>query len=197
MFCVALRRRCALPYDVGPARVFLGEAEKTPWFRPCIAGQRCAALRRNDLTYQYKKDTFCYCNYKESGTMLCCEKCDMWFHDECLGFDEYEVNNIDIYYCAACENRYDILTKYKVPPLPSPDDKYCYCREGESGLMIECGKCKEWFHNTCLNLPESTLNQTLLYFCKECILKDSRKSLKIVSIDYSKEHTIKATLQKT
>ena len=26
-----------LPYDVGPARVFLGEAEKTPWFRPCIA----------------------------------------------------------------------------------------------------------------------------------------------------------------
>ena len=39
------------------------------------------------------------------------------------------------------------------------------------------------------NLPESTLNQTLLYFCKECILKDSRKSLKIVSIDYSKEHT--------
>ena len=56
-----------------------------------------------------KKDTFCYCNYKESGTMLCCEKCDMWFHDECLGFDEYEVNNIDIYYCAACENRYDIL----------------------------------------------------------------------------------------
>ena len=33
-----------LPYDVGPARVFLGEAEKTPWphdvwFRPCIAGQ--------------------------------------------------------------------------------------------------------------------------------------------------------------
>ena len=24
-----------LPYDVGPARAFLGEAEKTPW--PCIA----------------------------------------------------------------------------------------------------------------------------------------------------------------
>ena len=38
-----------LPYDVEPARAFLGEAEKTPWlnpvakphyvwFRPCIAG---------------------------------------------------------------------------------------------------------------------------------------------------------------
>ena len=34
------KRACyVLPYDVGPARVFLGEAEKTPWFRPCIAGQ--------------------------------------------------------------------------------------------------------------------------------------------------------------
>ena len=77
----------------------------------------------------------------------------------------------------------------KIFPFKKGFKKYCYCREEESGLMIECGKCKEWFHNTCLNLPESTLNQTLLYFCKECILKDSRKSLKIISIDYSKEHT--------
>ena len=32
----------ALRRDVGPARVFLGEAEKTPWlvwFRPCIASR--------------------------------------------------------------------------------------------------------------------------------------------------------------
>ena len=35
-----------LPYDVGPARVFLGEAEKTPWFRPCIAGQRKGSKTR-------------------------------------------------------------------------------------------------------------------------------------------------------
>ena len=55
--------------------------------------------------------------------------------------------------------------------------------------MIECGKCKEWFHNICLNLHESTLNQTLLYFCKECLSRDTRKSLRIITIDYSKEHT--------
>ena len=97
---------------------------------------------------------------------------DDWFCKDCIAKQ----------YCAACENRYDISTKYKVPPLPSQDDKYCYCREGESGLMIECGKCKEWFHSTCLNLPESTLNQTLLYFCKECLSRDTRKSLKIITI---------------
>ena len=55
--------------------------------------------------------------------------------------------------------------------------------------MIECGKCKEWFHNLCLNVPESTLNQTLLYFCKDCLSRDTRKSLRIITIDYSKEHT--------
>ena len=32
----------------------------------------------------------------KSGTMLCCDKCNMWFHDECYGFDEDEVKNIDI-----------------------------------------------------------------------------------------------------
>ena len=136
-----------------------------------------------------KIDTYCYCNYGESGTMLCCEKCNIWFHDECLGLTEGEVSNINIFYCSACENRYDVSTKYVVSPLPSSNGKYCYCREGESGLMIECGKCKEWFHNTCLDLSECTLNQTLLYFCKECISRDTRKSLKIISIDYTKEHT--------
>ena len=32
----------SLPYDVGPARVFLGEAEKTPFF----AGQCCRRFTR-------------------------------------------------------------------------------------------------------------------------------------------------------
>ena len=136
-----------------------------------------------------KEGTYCYCNYGESGTMLCCEKCNFWFHDECLGLTEDEVSNINIFFCAGCENRYDVSTKYVVPALPSSNGLYCYCREGESGLMIECGKCKEWFHNTCLNLSESSINQTLLYFCKECISRDTRKSLKIISIDYTKEHT--------
>ena len=41
------------------------------------------------------------------------------------------------------------------------------------------------FNNVCLNLPESAIHQMLLYFCKECILKDSRNSLKIIPVDYS------------
>ena len=33
--------KICLPYDVGPARAFLGE-ENDVWFRPCIAGQNYA-----------------------------------------------------------------------------------------------------------------------------------------------------------
>ena len=53
--------------------------------------------------------------------------------------------------------------------------------------MIECGKCKDWFHSTCLNMSDSEINQILLYFCVECLTANS--SLKIVYKDYSKEHT--------
>ena len=151
--------------------------------------KHCIRTLFGNQCLKQKENTYCYCNYGESGTMLCCEKCDHWFHDECLGLAEDEVSNIKTFYCAACEKHYDISTKYVVPPLPSTDGKYCHCQQRESGLMIECGKCKEWFHNTCLNLPESTLNQTLLFFCKGCISQDPRKSLKTIYIDYTKEHT--------
>jgi len=151
--------------------------------------KHCIRTLFGSSSSKHSKETYCYCNYGESGTMLCCEKCGNWFHDECLGLTEVEISNIDVYFCAACESRYTISTKYKVPQILSPDGNYCYCREKENGPMIECGKCKEWFHNTCINLSESTLNQTLLYFCKECISRDTRNSLKIVYVDYSKEHT--------
>ena len=101
--------------------------------------KHCIRTLFGNSCLQQKENTYCYCNYGESGTMLCCEKCDKWFHDECLGLAEDEVSNIKIFYCAACEQRYDISTKYVLPPLPSADGKYCHCQKEENGLMIECG----------------------------------------------------------
>ena len=137
--------------------------------------KHCIRTLFGNSCLQQKENTYCYCNYGESGTMLCCEKCDRWFHDECLGLAEDEASNIKIFYCAACEKRYDISTKYVLPPLPSVDGKYCHCQKEENGLMIECGKCKEWFHDTCLNLHESTINQILLYFVRDVSLRTRAK----------------------
>ncbi|XP_069142214.1 lysine-specific demethylase 5A-like isoform X2 [Argopecten irradians] len=33
--------------------------------------------------------------------------------------------------------------------------KYCVCRKGASGFMLQCELCKDWFHGTCVPLPKS------------------------------------------
>ncbi|KDR13965.1 hypothetical protein L798_11923, partial [Zootermopsis nevadensis] len=37
--------------------------------------------------------------------------------------------------------------------------KYCVCRRGVSGFMLQCELCKDWFHATCVPLPKSTSNK--------------------------------------
>ena len=35
---------------------------------------------------------------------------------------------------------------------------HCTCRLPDRGdLMIQCAKCKKWYHTTCINIPESFL----------------------------------------
>ena len=36
--------------------------------------KHCIRTLFGDCVSKNKKDTYCYCNYKESGTMLCCDK---------------------------------------------------------------------------------------------------------------------------
>ena len=87
------------------------------------------------------KQLFCYCKFGESGIMIECEKCSEWYHDECLGLSESDINNIEHFYCNECLNKNSSLSLvFKVPPVVS--NNHCYCREAEYGRMIECGKCR-------------------------------------------------------
>ena len=134
---------------------------------------------------------FCFCNYGESGTMINCSKCDEWFHDECLGLSEADVNNIDIFHCPKCiENDRTLQISFHVnQPLPQKGVTFCHCGEPENGFMIECYKCNNWYHDLCLGATKSDMNKILLYFCKSCRDSDCRGSLKIIYKDYTKEHT--------
>ncbi|KAK6176380.1 hypothetical protein SNE40_014678 [Patella caerulea] len=38
----------------------------------------------------------------------------------------------------------------------SSDAKFCVCRKGASGMMLQCELCKDWFHGTCVPLPKSS-----------------------------------------
>nr|KAG5711307.1 hypothetical protein BaRGS_006004 [Batillaria attramentaria] len=35
------------------------------------------------------------------------------------------------------------------------DTRFCICRKGAFGFMLQCELCKDWFHGTCVPLPKS------------------------------------------
>ena len=135
------------------------------------------------------KDEHCYCKYGESGIMINCENesCNRWFHaDDCLGLSESEILNINKFYCSECLNKNSNLSiQYFIPPISR--NSFCNCSGPENGLMIECGKCHNWYHSECINLTPGEINAILIYFCQNCIT--THPNLKLIYKDYSKEHT--------
>ena len=138
-----------------------------------------------------KTDEYCYCKYGESGMMLACGKCKNWFHGECLGLADEDILTISEFYCPECllkDQRLNITYHDTSSPIIE-HDSFCHCQGPESGLMIECNKCKIWYHNNCIGLNEADTKNILLYFCQNCINTDCRGSLKVIYRDYCLENT--------
>ncbi|XP_041348681.1 lysine-specific demethylase 5A-like isoform X2 [Gigantopelta aegis] len=49
------------------------------------------------------------------------------------------------------------LRKRNLEKMHSPEGeaRFCVCRKGASGFMLQCELCKDWFHGTCVPLPKS------------------------------------------
>ena len=133
-----------------------------------------------------KPETYCYCKWGSSGIMLCCEKCNRWYHDECLGLSESEISNVNSFYCAECINKNKGL---KTTYLNDPQAlSHCAsCSEPAQDIMANCGSCKDSFHPDCINYDEAEINQILLFFCESCTF--NKVYPKIIYKDYTKEHT--------
>ena len=133
-----------------------------------------------------KPETYCYCKWGSSGIMLCCEKCNRWYHDECLGLSESEICNVDKFYCAECTNKNKGLKiTYHTDPLVLG---HCVSCSGPAReVMANCGSCKSSFHPDCINYDETEINQILLFFCESCTINNAYP--KIIYKDYTKEHT--------
>ena len=124
--------------------------------------------------------------------MINCEKCNAWFHDECLGFTEYDINNIKQFYCSEClNNNHELFITYnKSPILTNPNGIYCYCKDSEYGQMVECGKCNDWFHHECIELTEQEIRLLQVFFCTNCLQTHNNLNLMFKDeFDYIKEHT--------
>ncbi|XP_063960195.1 uncharacterized protein LOC135155224 [Lytechinus pictus] len=47
----------------------------------------------------------CHQSYDETRFMIGCDKCDDWFHGDCVGVTPGENLNIDKYYCPPCSSK--------------------------------------------------------------------------------------------
>ena len=137
---------------------------------------------------------YCYCKYGESGIMINCDKCSEWFHDECLGLSESEISNIEQFFCNECLNiNSELHVVYRKPlkiTAHQNDLLYCYCRESEYGHMVECGKCRDWFHSDCTELSEHEIKLVYIFFCVNCLHKHNNLNIMFKDeVDHTKEHT--------
>ena len=96
--------------------------------------------------------------------------------------------------------------KFPVDVVPSPNNSdlsnsnkeiYCYCQQPYDGFstMIDCERCKEFFHTSCIHLDvEISLDDDLSdfqYYCNKCVceLEDEVQVLtdKLEDLQYSVE----------
>ena len=65
---------------------------------------------------------------------------------------------------------------------------YCLCRKPESGYMLQCEVCNEWYHANCLHIPKSKLNQEsdvskdMRFICGSCLRSRRPRFDAIVSL---------------
>lgn len=50
----------------------------------------------------------------------------------------------------------------------SEEQVFCICRRPESDFMIECDRCKEWYHGNCIGITKRKARSIDTYICDGC-----------------------------
>ena len=113
------------------------------------------------------------------GETISCEKCEYWFHFECVGVkkDDPWVQNEDVpYFCSDCGGNPRIMLKRLSESLTHP---------------YHCNKCQQRFHK----VHEAMAHYLITHQVKE----DKAKTLAQCSIcekDFENKHTLKRHIQR-
>ena len=52
-------------------------------------------------------------------------------------------------------------------------NSFCHCRGKETQSMINCQRCDEWFHYSCLGLSEQAIDNIDNFYCNDCLNHNS------------------------
>ncbi|CAO3597535.1 unnamed protein product [Absidia cylindrospora] len=66
-------------------------------------------------TSKHTSMLYCLCRkpYDESQFMIACDRCEEWFHGECIDIDEKQAEFVDSYFCAGCAKASGKQTSWK------------------------------------------------------------------------------------
>ena len=53
---------------------------------------------------------------------------------------------------------------------------FCICRQPESDFMIQCDRCKEWYHGNCIGVTKRKAKLLDTYTCESCRDNDAEES---------------------
>ncbi|XP_022082641.1 lysine-specific demethylase 5A-like [Acanthaster planci] len=72
------------------------------------------------------------------------------------GYKDNEAREIELMRLLRDKNR----RKQQMEEEGMEQGKYCICRKGVGGFMLQCELCKDWFHNTCVPLPKPSTSKS-------------------------------------
>ncbi|VDP14448.1 unnamed protein product [Soboliphyme baturini] len=73
----------------------------------------------------------------------CCDRCNQWFHGDCIGVEAKEASNISCFYCPRCREKHpQLVIVYKSDRASASKNKVKRRRRHK----IACGQCIGCFH---------------------------------------------------
>ena len=115
----------------------------------------------------------CVCRHPEGeelgffqcGTMLCCDRCEQWYHPECIGIPANNVSAAaasETWVCMYCTEKgacATSLTDSSKQLAQTDEERFCLCQRPyhENSVMVGCDSCERWFHPACIWLNNHTI----------------------------------------
>lgn len=133
-----------------------GAKKKTPGSAKAAAGKE--QQDAGDESSESDSGPYCICRGPDNHLfMIACDKCEDWFHGECIGMDKYTGENlVQRYICPNCTDGKMYVTRYKKTCSLERCEKPARIYEPNSPSIFCCDEhCQAWWEQLIATLPKS------------------------------------------